>query len=191
MYDGIICPEGHYRVPKKAFESQCDLVGSPCPEGYTCYCKPCIKAFEVDVLQWNEEDDADGNHSLSKREGCDKMVMCGTVEQTRTSVFRIYDNRDRDGAVVTATMHIDHTSTELDVSRVGNESYVYEFTFTDSKVGVGILEIYFDNVQIPESPFRVQVIKRNCELEYPGKGKVAVRIFCKRLLIMIARVVLT
>lgn len=96
--------------------------------------------------------------------------------ETRTASFRIYDNRERDDATVKAVMHVGQVSYELPVTQLGNESYVYEFTYSSDTIGVGILEIYVDEVQIPESPFRVQVVERNCEIDFPGKGKIAVRV---------------
>ena len=154
---------------------QCDNAGLPCPEGYTCYCKPCIKAFEVDVLQWTGTEELQKEGGLSgRRKGCGKMVMCGSVEQTRTATFRAFDNRERDDVTVSAVMHVGQVSYELPVTQVGNESYVYDFTYSGDGIGVGILEVYVDGVQIPESPFRVQVVERDCEIDFPGKGKVAV-----------------
>eukprot|EP00977_Amphora_coffeiformis_P009546 scaffold2204_cov166-Amphora_coffeaeformis.AAC.6 len=178
LYDGIICPEGHYRVKKSEFLNQCNDIGRPCPEGYTCYCKPCIKAFEVDVVQWSSfaEFEEEGGGSLSQHKGCGKMVMCGSVEQTRKGIFRAYDNREREDVTLSAIMHVGQETYDLPVTQVANESYVYEFTYSDNYVGVGILEVYVDGVQIPESPFRVQVIDRDCEIDFPGKGKVPVRI---------------
>lgn len=72
-------------MKESEFESQCDHVGLSCPEEYTCYCRPCIKAFEVDVLEWTGTEDEQNVGELSgKRDGCGKMVMCGTVEREYT-----------------------------------------------------------------------------------------------------------
>ena len=116
MYDGIICPEGHYRVKKSNFDQQCNDLGLPCPEGYKCYCKPCIKAFEVDVLQWTKEKQLEENRT-GRVTGCDKMGLCGIVEQTRDTIFRIYDNRERDDAKASAVMHIGQVSHDLSVTK--------------------------------------------------------------------------
>jgi len=179
-------------VKKSEFEKQCDYIGLSCPEGYTCYCKPCIKAFEVDVVQWSgtgELQEEEG--SLGQYKGCGKMSMCGSVEQTRVGVFRAFDNRERDDVTVSAIMHVGQETYELPVTQVGNQSFVYEFTFSDEYVGVGILEVYVDDVQIPESPFRVQVVPRDCDVDFPGKGKVPVRtaksIYCMSLVHVFAK----
>lgn len=113
--------------------------------------------------------------------GCDKMSLCGSVKQTKHVTFRAYDNREREGAKVTAVMHVGKQSLSLPVSKVANESFAYEFSFTDNKLGVGILEVYFNGKQIPESPFRVEVVPRDCAKDYPGKGMVPVSAVCHLL----------
>lgn len=188
LYDGVICPQGHYKVAKREFDKQCDEIGLGCPEGYKCYCKPCIKAFEVDVLQWDEHDTLDNstnsNSSIStakqseRHVGCDKMSLCGTVRQTEKSTFRAYDNRERPGAKVRAVMHVRQESRELKVITDPDFPFIYEFSFMDNELGVGILEVFVDGVQIPESPFRVEIIERDCDLDYPGQGKDAVGTNC-------------
>lgn len=159
-------------MKKSHFDHQCDDLGLPCPDGYKCYCKPCIKAFEVDVLQWDETDDIQVDSG--RPTGCDKMVLCGTVQQTKEAVFRVYDNRERDDAEVSAVMHVGQSSHVLPVKKLENESYAYEFSYTDDQLGVAILEVYVDEEQIPESPFRVQIVDRDCEVDFPGKGKQSV-----------------
>ena len=74
LYQAIKCPEGHYKVLEDQFDQQCELQGLSCPKekGYSCYCKPCIKAFEVDLFQFDKEDgvlDSD----LIRLGGCDKV----------------------------------------------------------------------------------------------------------------------
>jgi hypothetical protein len=175
QYDAISCPEGHYKVGEEEFlkDRDCDAIGVTCPEGTLCYCKPCVKAFEVDVYE-HSNGEGDDRVISDTEQGCDKMDLCGTVEQTKTMVFRAVDNLRREGAVLKAVVHMDHLSAELPVTKVSNDSYTYEFDFAQDTIGVGILEVFVDSEQIPESPFRVQVTQRDCETEYPGKGKTAV-----------------
>ena len=109
------------------------------------------------------------------------MSVCGTVEQTRDIVFRIIDNRERDGAKIDVLMHIGQESRYLPVKKVREENYTYEFGFSHEQRGVGILEVFVDDQQIPESPFRVDVIERECDKDYPGQGKVSVRIEARLL----------
>jgi len=49
LYDNIICPEGHFKRSEREFELTCKEAGLECKEGYECYCKPCVEAFEVEV----------------------------------------------------------------------------------------------------------------------------------------------
>ena len=105
--------------------------------------------------------------------GCDKMSLCGSVEQTRDIVFLVYDNLERQNASLSVIMHLSHEETLLPVRSM--EPFVYEFGFGRNQRGVAILEIYVDGVQIPESPVRVQITSRNCNDDYPGRGMIAVR----------------
>ena len=132
-----------------------------------------MKAYEVDLYEYSNERGGELITSEDAR-GCDKMSLCGSVEQTKTLIFRAVDNLQREGAVVTALVHMDQSNTELPVTRLSNESYTYEFAFVQDTTGVGILEVFVNLEQIPESPFRVQIIDRDCNTDYPGKGKTAV-----------------
>jgi hypothetical protein len=161
--DALECPVDHYKVKQSEFDKQCDKIGLPCPEGYSCYCKPCIKAFEVDVMQVNSEHNSTG--------GCGKMALCGSARQNQEAKFLIIDNRERDDAVVETKLHAGQETSNLPVTRSADSSYAYEFTFADNTVGVSILEVFVNGQQIPESPFRVEVTPRDCEEEYPGQGK--------------------
>jgi hypothetical protein len=152
----------------------CEKAGLPCPAGYECYCRPCVRAFEVEVYEKSQEETkihTAGNHEI----GCEKMSLCGSVEQTRTITFRMSDNLEREDPEVSAIIHMNEESRVLEVSKVPNATARYEISFSQDTVGVGILEIFFDGQQIPESPFRVQVVDRNCEIDFPGKGRSPVR----------------
>jgi hypothetical protein len=170
LYDGIRCPEGHYKVPEKDFEKLCENAGTPCPDGYTCYCKPCIKAFEVAVFPWNNN--SQGASEFNSGTGCAKMSLCGKAEQTKETLFRIFDNRQRDSATVTALMLFGEEEWDLPITQV--EPFLYEFGFSHNERGVAILAVFFDGVQIPESPVRVEVAARDCDTDFPGKGKIPV-----------------
>jgi hypothetical protein len=104
--------------------------------------------------------------------GCDKMSLCGTVEQTKEIVFHAFDNRHRDNATVTALMHLSREEKYLPVRQV--EPFLYEFSFSSSERDVEILEVFVNGIHIPESPFRVQVISRDCDVDFPSQGMVAV-----------------
>ena len=134
-----------------------------------------MKAFEVDVYQRNDGRGDFGNVT-DFVEGCDKMSLCGSVEQTKTITFGVKDNLERPDTHIVALIHMDEHSKELKVTST-DEPFVYEFSFAENTVGVGILEVFFDGEQIPESPFRVKIGERDCRLDFPGQGKSAVRQF--------------
>ena len=170
LYNSISCPEGHYKVPEQAFDKDCEDAGRPCPEGYNCYCKPCIKAFEVTVFPSNN--DTLATSKFNRDIGCAKMGLCGKAEQRKDIYYRIFDNRKRDNATITALMLFGDEEWDLPVTQV--EPFLYEFGFCHNKRGVAILAVSFDGVQIPESPVRVQVAPRDCEADFPGSGKIPV-----------------
>lgn len=169
-YDGITCPEGHYKVSEALFEHQCEDAGLTCPEGSLCYCRPCIEAFEMDVFPWDVEKQGQVAEDHPR---CGKMSVCGAVEQTETLILHAYDNLERLNATVTALMHFGDESKYLPVTNnVSNHFYEYEFSFSHNMRGVAILEVHINGVQIPESPFRVEVTELHCL----GRRMVAVSI---------------
>ena len=70
-YNGIICPHGYYKIAEDMFPTHCQDKGLNCPEGYSCICQPCIKAFDVSVFPW--ENLAVGSSEFTKDSGCYKM----------------------------------------------------------------------------------------------------------------------
>jgi hypothetical protein len=171
LYEGITCPEGHYKVAESDFEQLCESAGQPCPEGYSCYCQPCIKAFEVNVFPW-ENGGTQGNFDFNRDAGCDKMDVCGTVEQRKEILFHAFDSRQRGNATVTALVHLGEEQRYLSVHQV--EPFLYEFGFSRTETGVAILEVYIDGIQIPESPFQIQVEARDCDADFPGQSRIPV-----------------
>ena len=128
------------------------MQGMECKEGYDCYCKPCVKAFEVSVYEYSHGEDDDHLSQEfygSDREGCSKMSVCGVVQQTKEITFRAYDNKEREGATFRVLMHDEDESRELKVQRINN-TWAYEFSWSDDKEGVGIMEIFVNGEQIPE-----------------------------------------
>ncbi|CAJ1961059.1 unnamed protein product [Cylindrotheca closterium] len=166
LYDGIRCPDGFYKVPENAFKKQCDVLGLPCPQEYSCFCSPCIEAFEVNVFPWHNDTTEEFLFSLEN--GCDKMSLCSSVEQRTPAIFRAYDNRQRYNATLSALLHIGQQSTWLHVTVL--EDFLYEFSFTQLQRGVAIVEVYVDEVQIPESPFRVEIIDRDCDIDFHAQN---------------------
>jgi hypothetical protein len=170
LYKSITCPEGHYKVPEQEFQKDRENAGTPCPEGYTCYCKPSIKAFEVSVFPSNS--DTLATSKFNRDTGCAKMGMCGRAEQRKDILYRVFDNRKRDNANITALMLFGDEEWDLPITQV--EPFLYEFGFRHDERGVAILAAFFDGVQIPESPVRVEVAPRDCDADFPGSGKIPV-----------------
>jgi hypothetical protein len=170
LYKSITCPEGHYKVTELEFEKDCENGGTPCPEGYSCYCGPCIKAFEVSVFPSNN--DTLASAKFNRDTGCAKMGMCGIAEQRKDTLYRIFDNRKRDSPNITALMLFGEEEWELPVTQL--EPFLYEFVFRHDERGVAILAVFFDGVQIPESPVRIEVAPRDCNTDFPGSGKIPV-----------------
>lgn len=128
----------------------------------------CISnnAHEVGVFPWT----IDGEHvplNITIQSGCNKMGICAAIAQTKEIVFRAHDNQRRHNASVAALIHIGHEEWYLPVKNI--DSYVYEFGFVHSTKGVAILEIFVDGIQIPDSPVRVDIEYRDCDVDYPGQ----------------------
>jgi hypothetical protein len=90
------------------------------------------------------------------------MSQCGTVEQRGQLKFHVHDNLVRDNATVTAVVHFGQETRALTVTATPDEDHGYDFSFSQNQRGVAILEIVVDGVQVPESPWRVEVTERVC-----------------------------
>ena len=127
LYDSIKCPEEHYKLPIEEYKEKCANMGLVCKEGYDCYCKPCVKAFEVDVYELTPE--MSEMHNV-KHNGCEKMSLCGSVEQTKTITFHAVDNQKRDNTDVEVKMHLATTTVNLMAVPIGD--YTYEIQWTET-----------------------------------------------------------
>jgi hypothetical protein len=126
----------------------------------------------VSVFPWDSKNDTQSTHEFMRDNGCDKMSLCATVQQTKEIVFHAFDNRHRDNATVTALMHLSREERYLSVRQV--EPFLYEFSFSSSERDVEILEVFVNGIHIPESPVRVQVVSRDCDVDFPSQGMIAV-----------------
>jgi hypothetical protein len=127
---------------------------------------------EVSVFPWDSKNDTQSTREFMRDNSCEKMSLCGTVEQTKEIVFHAFDNRQRDNATFTALMHLSREEKYLSVRQV--EPFLYEFSFSSSVRDVEILEVFVNGIHIPESPVRVQVVSRDCDVDFPSQGMVAV-----------------
>ena len=173
FYEGIACPEGHYRVSKEEFETQCDAAGLPCENGNSCYCNPCVEAFEVNLHPYSVEgEEEQAFERIGSDLGCSKMSVCGVVEQDKDITYHVYDNLKREDTVVTAESRLGAVRKSLQVTKIA--PFLYEFHFSKDEPGLAILEVFFDGVNIPQSPVQVQVTSSDCEALYPGENRMPV-----------------
>ena len=139
LYHDINCPPEHYKLTEEEFEESCQLAGIPCKEGYTCYCKPCIKAYEVDVFQFDPEDEGTNTTTaiaeLAKELACEKMSLCGNIEQTKDIHLRIVDNRKRENPDIRVVMHLETRSVNLEPIPVPGTNNQYEIVWSSHRTG--------------------------------------------------------
>ena len=66
LYDGITCPTGFFRRDKQEFYNGCNHIGLACDESrnQTCFCKPCVQAYDVDVYEYLEDAEEKDPHLL-------------------------------------------------------------------------------------------------------------------------------
>jgi hypothetical protein len=172
LYDGITCPTGYFKRDETEFKNGCDQIGLGCDDnlGWSCFCKPCVKAFEVDIYHLAEEEE--DNHLIeyygAALKGCAKMEICGVTEQRKGIRMRIFDNLFRDGANVTVTVNAGSTRKTILPIQVPN-TFAYDFTISDTEARVQVLEISVNGQPISQSPVRVMVVDADCEAKY-GEG---------------------
>ena len=171
--DAVVCPTGHFKRSKLEIARGCESMGIPC-YGFQCLCSPCIEAYDVDFFPISagavEQLDFNENMASIQHKGCSKFSLCGSVAQAETIAFRAIDNRKRSNATFSVSLPIldDRDSYRMmprTVNVSGQEVEVHEFSFdaTMRLVGEVIVEVYINDEQIPESPFRVRVLPRDCE----------------------------
>lgn len=169
LFEGIICPKGYFKRREHEFLEGCRVAHLDCDDNdeYDCFCKPCVKAFDVDVYHpISGEDDPHLNTFFGESlPGCHKMSICGTVEQGDDLVLRIYDNLERPDANVTVVSHAGDDKRALHVVNL-EEPFAYEFVVRDNVVQVQVIEILINGEPISQSPVRVMVETKNCDVVY-------------------------
>jgi hypothetical protein len=167
LYEGITCPDGYFKRDQQEFENGCSQIGldEVCNshDYYDCFCKPCVRAYDVDVYEWKE---GDKDPHLVEFYGdelpsCKKMSICGTLQQGHTITLRIYDNKMRDNAEVVVTEYTGERAKVLAVHHISG-TYAYEVTVSDFEVGIHVIDILVNNEPISQSPVRVMVRELDC-----------------------------
>lgn len=173
LFDGITCPEGYFKRDREEFEKGCEQVGLDCDENenYDCFCKPCVKAFEVDVYEQTEgkQDPHLVDFFGESLPGCEKMSICGTIQQGERITLHIYDNMLRDGATVEVVAHVGDYRHNVPVENIPG-TYAYKFSLTDDEVRVQVVDIMVNGAPISQSPVRVMVVPKDCEAYYGVKS---------------------
>ena len=165
--DAVTCPDGHFARSSLEIVQQCNVSGLQC-FGRDCICRPCVKAYEVDFFApraaIDERDkDNDNNNNGGVGSGCSKFSICGTVEQEHVLSFRAIDNKGRPNASMTrALLREDESEEPFAFEHVNGTFFQYNFTASHSPVGQQVLKIRINNEEIPESPFRINIVKRDC-----------------------------
>ena len=127
-----------------------------------------MKAFEVDFVARNSNEAL--THNSITGNGCSKFSLCGSVEQESSISLQAYDNKKRHNITVRGAFLLsDDTRNDFSMDLV-NGAFHYEFYVSRTRVGqkVVIIEVCeMDGTceEIPESPFRINVLKRNCSME--------------------------
>ncbi|KAG7344748.1 family 3 adenylate cyclase [Nitzschia inconspicua] len=172
LYEGITCPEGFFRRSEIEFLNGCTHVGLSCDEvdTYDCFCRPCVRAFDVDVyeIKEGEKDSHLIEDYADKLPGCEKMSICGTVVQNQYITMRIHDNWMREDAIFEVIKHSAESRDVLDFRRIEG-TYAYEFKVTSPSVQAQVIEILVNGKPIGQSPIRIMVVPNDCEDVY-GAG---------------------
>lgn len=163
IVDAVVCPPGHFRKSDDQVLNGCTDAGLDCGD-FQCLCKPCEEAFDVDVAPINAINVVEGNGLGT---ACPKFAICGQVSQADSLVFRAIDNKEREDAEVKVRVYRDNGKEYLEVKKSHdfNFTYYFEFDAFETKLGTVIFEVFVNEEQIPESPFRLEVTERQCAQE--------------------------
>ncbi|KAG7367635.1 adenylate and guanylate cyclase catalytic domain containing protein [Nitzschia inconspicua] len=173
LYEGITCPEGFFKRNENEFLYGCAHEGLSCDEveTYDCFCRPCVKAFDVDVYEMKEGEDDPHlvDDYLMELPGCEKMEICGTVMQHEYITMRIYDNMLRKDAEVEIIQHSADSRDVLDFKHIEG-TYAYEFKVMSPSVQAQVIEILVNGKPIGQSPIRIMILPNDCEAVYGAAG---------------------
>jgi len=164
LFDGITCPEGYFKRDEREFNKGCSEAGLSCKDNYGCFCKPCVKAFEVDVYELapGQADPHLVDYFGASLPGCEKISVCGTIQQRETITLRVYDNMGRNDAAVEVVTHAADKNNSLPVKNIPG-TFAYEFSLTGDRTQVHVVDILVNGKSISQSPIQVNFIPRNCE----------------------------
>lgn len=166
VYDDITCPSGYFKRTEHEYLTGCAEAGLEC-HGKDCFCKPCIKAFDVDVyhLKEGEADPHLDENTVESLPGCEKMSVCAEVYQRQSIIMRIFDNMRRENANVSVIVHARNNQSNLQVTKIPG-TYGYEFVVIDNQSRTQVIDIRINGEAISQSPIRVMVLETDCDAIY-------------------------
>ncbi|CAJ1965347.1 unnamed protein product [Cylindrotheca closterium] len=177
--EAVTCPPGHFIRSSQDIINECNVSGLEC-YGWDCLCSPCVKAFEVDfvVTSNNNEETTTTQSSSITGTGCSKFSLCGAVEQESSISLLAVDNKKRHNITMRGAFLMSDDSRDEFVLDLVNGTFQYDFDVSRTRVGqkVVIIEVCERDEpcgEIPESPFRINVMKRSCPAELFGNGREA------------------
>eukprot|EP00277_Geminigera_cryophila_P031941 CAMPEP_0173063384 /NCGR_PEP_ID=MMETSP1102-20130122/4355_1 /TAXON_ID=49646 /ORGANISM="Geminigera sp., Strain Caron Lab Isolate" /LENGTH=657 /DNA_ID=CAMNT_0013930183 /DNA_START=160 /DNA_END=2132 /DNA_ORIENTATION=+ len=179
MWEGISCPEGMFKLSRSEVKSGCADQGQVCTDTYTCLCRPCKRAKEVEIMPledtaqraWalnasaSSQDLRRQSSSSSYVGGCEKMEVCGKIRQKDVLVYRLADNRLRGQMALTWKLREGAATREgvgAAIEDAGAFNAKYSLSVSSTVVGVHILQIMFDGKQVPASPILLEVDPALC-----------------------------
>ncbi|CAB9497189.1 activated protein kinase catalytic subunit alpha-1 [Seminavis robusta] len=167
IVDAVTCPPGHFARSSLEIQQECNASGLECFDR-DCICNPCVKAFEVDFFPVYEDDKEDNRTTASgSGNGCSKFALCGRIHQEHRLSFRAIDNKKRSNATMSGVFLLeDETEEPFSFVKVEHFDGTYDFNvdLVASRMTAGqkTIKIRIDDEEIPESPFRIVVLKRDC-----------------------------
>lgn len=158
LADAVVCPENYWKRSSKGIEEGCASRGLPC-YGFECLCKPCVPSFDVDFYPVAIE-----NGTYGREESCLKLEQCATVEQRKKLVFQAVDN-NQSNVTFTASIYVGSNSETYlfnPETRDGQIVNTLEIDTSSFLVGPYVVEVFAEDSPIPQSPFRFEVLARDC-----------------------------
>ena len=149
LSDAVVCPAGHFKKSSADIDMGCSDFGMDC-YGFTCLCKPCQQAYDVDFIPWKSERGQDGallTQDIPQAQGCDKFAYCGAVEQGGKIIFQATDNKRRSNVVFEAKVLVEDKQEIYPMLPVGD--FVYQFDRLLEE-----LEPYVAPIELPDITMR-------------------------------------
>ena len=182
--EAVACPERHFARSSQDIAQECNRTGLPCYDT-DCICSPCVKASEVDFFASAADvhpttttaavnhDDRFQDYQQLLRDttsmvglGCAKFSICATVEQEHILHLRAIDNKGRPNVNMTGALLWDdeEESEETFVFDYNIQERIFHanFTVSNRRVGQQVLKIRINGDEVPESPYRINIVERNC-----------------------------